>query len=85
MTHLEQIYSLLRQCTPAQREQVFCSLREEFPIHPLEAQLHTRAEVILEAIHRAKELTLRMMRGVIAEAAFEVEVVERRAMIESCG
>jgi hypothetical protein len=43
----------------------------------LEAELHTRAEILLEAIRRAGGLTLRMMRGVIAEAAFEVEVVER--------
>jgi hypothetical protein len=39
--------------------------------------LHARAEIILEAIQRAGGLTLRMIRGVIAEAAFGVEVVER--------
>src|SRR5262249_9756063 len=37
----------------------------------------TKAEIILEAIHRAHPITLRMIRGVIAEAAFRVEVVER--------
>jgi hypothetical protein len=67
----------LAQCTPAQREEVFRHLRQEFTIHPLEAALHTKAEIILEAIERAGGLTLRMMRGVIAEAAFDVEVVER--------
>jgi hypothetical protein len=77
MNPTEEIKRLLRLCSPAQRLEIFRSLRQEFPIHPLEVQLHTEAEVILEAIHRAAGLTLRMIRGVIAEAAFRVEVIER--------
>jgi hypothetical protein len=77
MNIVKQITILLSQCTATQRREVFRSLRAEFGIHPLEAELHTKAEVILEAIHRAGNLTLRMIRGVIAQAAFEVEVVER--------
>jgi len=77
MSHLEQIKQLLSRCSPAQREEVFRHLRQEFSLHPLEAELHAKAEIILEAIQRAGGLTLRMIRGVIAEAAFEVEVVER--------
>ncbi len=77
MSKLEQIKHLLSRCTPAQREEIFHHLREEVAIHPLEAQLHAKAEIILEAIQRAGGLTLRMIRGVIAEAAFGVEVVER--------
>jgi hypothetical protein len=77
MSRAAQIQKLLSECTPAQREEVFRQLRLEFPIHPLETQLHTKAEIILEAIQRAGGLTLRMITGVIAEAAFEVEVVER--------
>jgi hypothetical protein len=77
MNPVNQIKQLLRQCTPAQRQEIFRQLRKEFPIHPLEMQLHTEAEVILEAIQRAAGLTLRMIRGVIAEAAFGVEVVEK--------
>src|SRR5689334_20740994 len=77
MSDPEQIKHLLSLCTPPQRQEVMRSLREEFPIHPLEAQLNTQAEIILEAIQRAGGLTLRMMRGVIAKAAFEIEVVER--------
>jgi hypothetical protein len=68
---------MLGQCTAGQRREILRYLRQEFPIHPLEARLNTEAEVILEAIQRAGGLTLRMMRGVIAQAAFEVEVVER--------
>ncbi len=71
------LQSILHNCTPEEREALFRLLREEFSIHPLEDQLHARAEVILEAIQLAPELTLRMLRGVIAEAAFHVEVAQR--------
>jgi hypothetical protein len=77
MSLTEQIKALLERCSPAERREILHYLRQEFPIHPLEATLYTEAEVILEAIQRAGGLTLRMMRGVIAEAAFGVEVVER--------
>jgi hypothetical protein len=77
MADIEQIKRLLSLCSPAQRQEIFQYLRAEFPIHPLEGELHTEAEIILEAIQRSGGLTLRMIRGVIAEAAFEIEVVER--------
>jgi hypothetical protein len=77
MSDVEEIKRLLSLCHPAQREEVFHQLRQEFSIHPLEQELHANAEIILEAIRRAGGLTLRMIRGVIAEAAFGVEVVER--------
>ncbi len=76
MTETEHIKRLLRECTPAQRQEILSYLRAEFPIHPLEAQLNTEAEVILEAIQRGGVLTLRMIRGVTAEAAFGVDVVK---------
>jgi len=34
------------------------------------------ADVICEAIHRASDLTIRGVRGVIAEASFEVSVIK---------
>jgi hypothetical protein len=76
MTDTEHIKRLLSACTPAQRQEILRYLRVEFPIHPLEAQLNTDAEVILEAIQRGGVLTLRLIRGVIAEAAFGVDVVK---------
>ncbi len=79
MNQVEQIKHLLNHCDQAERVAVFRHLRQEFPIHPLEAVLHAKAEIILEAIQRTGGLTLRMIRGVIAQAAFEVEVVERLA------
>src|SRR5262249_37681364 len=77
MSDVEEIKLLLSLCNPAQRDEVFRQLRQEFTLHPLEQELHAKAEIILEAIRRAGGLTLRMIRGVIAEAAFGVEVVER--------
>ena len=76
MADTEEIKRLLSLCSSAQRQEIFQYLREEFPIHPLEVELNTEAEIILEAIQRSGGLTLRMIRGVIAEAAFEIEVVE---------
>lgn len=48
------------------------------PLHRLEDEFHTKAEVILESIARATELTRRMLRGVIAEAIFKVEVIDNQ-------
>lgn len=74
---VKQIEQLLAACTAEQRQLIFRLLRQEFPIHPIEAELSTEAEIILEAFARDKTgLTFRMMRGVIAQAAFEIEVVQ---------
>lgn len=77
MKPAQQIKSLLPECSVRERRAILRDLRREFPIHPLEAQLNTSAEVILEAIARAGGLTLRMLRGVIGEAVFGVEIVEK--------
>lgn len=77
---IQQIEQLLAACTVEQRRAVFRLLRQEFPIHPIEADLNTEAEIILEAFARNKTgLTFRMMRGVIAQAAFEIEVIQNLA------
>lgn len=73
---VQEILALLEQCTEDQRKMVFAELRKTILIHPIEARLNTRAEIILEAISKdEKGLTFRMLRGVIAEAAFGIEVV----------
>ena len=74
---LERITAALAICRPAVRQEVFRHLRQEFPIHPLEAILDAKAEVILEAIQRASPLTLRGIKGVLAEVSFEVEVINK--------
>lgn len=68
---VDRIKRLLDSCSAEQRREVFEYLRGEMPIHPLEAKLNVQAEILLEAISRASDLTLRGIRGVIAEAAFE--------------
>src|SRR5262249_57231673 len=83
MSDVEEIKLLLSLCNPAQRDEVFRQLRQEFTLHPLDQELHAKAEIILEAIRRASGRTLRMIRGVIAEAAFGVEVVEQPRNLQS--
>jgi hypothetical protein len=79
MSESEQIKELLAKCSREQRKEIFQLLRKKFRIHPLEAELNVQAEVILEAIHKSSDLTLRGIRGVIAQAAFEVNIADRLA------
>jgi hypothetical protein len=72
---LQIIRDLLKKCTSAERTKLFEELREGQIIHPYEKVLGASAETILEAIHRAPELTRRMLRGVVADAAFSEFVV----------
>ena len=72
---VEAIRKLLERCSPKERQALFRELRAIHQIHELEDTLGAPAEVILEAIHRAPELTRRMLRGVIADAAFAQSVV----------
>lgn len=74
-SRINEVKRLLEVCTVAQRREIFDYLRREFPIHPLETKLNAQAEVILEAIDRGSDLTLRGVRGVIAEAAFNLNMV----------
>ncbi|HKO45777.1 MAG TPA: hypothetical protein VJU84_21040 [Pyrinomonadaceae bacterium] len=77
MTKKDEVISLLETCTEQERLEIFQYLRRTIPIHAIEAKLNTQAEVILEAIDRASDLTLRGIRGIIAEAAFLVEVLAK--------
>ncbi len=72
---LKKINELLSQCSRDERLEMLRILRQEFPIHELEKKLNISAEVILEAIDRSSDLTLRGVRGVIAEAAFKEYIV----------
>lgn len=75
---VNQILELLNRCSIQQREIIFQHLRKEFKIHPIESKLNIEAQIILETINKdEKGLTLRMIRGVIAEAAFGIEVVKK--------
>lgn len=72
---LKKISALLNQCSRDERREMLRVLRQEFPIHELERKLNISAEVILEAIDRSSDLTLRGVRGVIAEASFKEYIV----------
>ncbi|MDA8169427.1 MAG: hypothetical protein M0Z59_06990 [Nitrospiraceae bacterium] len=75
MSKVDEIKNQLSRCSEDEQHLVFEYLRSKFPIHPIEKQLNTTAEVILEAIARAGDLTQRGVRGIIAEAAFKQYVV----------
>jgi excisionase family DNA binding protein len=74
---LEDIQLLLDQSTPEVRLHIFQRLRTEFTIHPIEQEFHASAELILEAIARSPDISKRGVRGLIAEAAFELNVVQQ--------
>lgn len=74
-SNLAKLRALLARCNEEQRRLVFNELRATIQIHKLEETFGASAEVILEAIHRASDLTRWMLRGVVAEAGFAKYVV----------
>ena len=76
---IEETRALLAKCSEEERRQIFDELRESFQIHPFEARMNARAEVILEALNRAGDLTLRGIRGIIGEATFVREIAPQLA------
>lgn len=72
---LDAIRQLLGQCSPEEEAVLFREMRARHLIHEFERVIGAPAEMILEAVHRAPELTRRMLRGVIADAAFRTFVV----------
>lgn len=75
MSNVEDIKRLIQRCSAQERREILSFIRSLEPIHPLEGKLNAPAEVILEAIDRSSDLTQRGIRGIIAEAAFTVDVV----------
>ncbi|MBS3961276.1 MAG: hypothetical protein KGZ61_05510 [Sandarakinorhabdus sp.] len=73
---LDAIRELLSRCSPEDEVELLRELRARHPIHEFERAIGAPAEMILEALHRAPELTRRMLRGVIADAAFRTFVVK---------
>lgn len=73
MTKIDEnrLHALLADLPAEDQHALFRILRSRIPIHELEQKLNVSAEVILEAISRASDLTLRGIRGIIAEAAFK--------------
>jgi hypothetical protein len=72
-----QIREILAACTPEQREELVRLVRLEYRVHRIEREWNTSAEVVLEALARAGELTQRMFKGILAEAACKVEIIDK--------
>lgn len=74
---LAQAKSLLDSLPECDQVAILGWLRVRFPIHPLESRWGAPAEVILEAIARASDLSRRGVLGLIAEASFKVNVIDQ--------
>lgn len=72
---LEQIRTVIDHCSEEEKDALFRELRQSRVIHEFERVIGAPAEMILEAVHSAPELTRRMLRGVIADAAFRTFAV----------
>jgi hypothetical protein len=78
----EQIGELIDRTSEEERLFVLSYLRRRVPVHALEEQWGTTSEAILTAIARSSDLTLRGIRGILAEATFEQTVLPK---LESIG
>ncbi len=78
---LVDVLRLLEQCSHSDVLSIVPYLQKRFPdqwaqitgrkTHPLEAKWNISGDVILDAIARSSDLTLRGIRGIIAEAVFD--------------
>lgn len=69
--------AVLSQLSESEQRELLAWLRSIYPIHALESRWGAPAEVILEAIARASDLSHRGVLGLIAEASFKVNVIDR--------
>jgi len=77
MNQLEKAKAAIDACSAEEQRLLSAWLRDRYPIHSLEKSFGAAAEVILEAIGRASDLSRRGVLGLIAEASFQVNVIER--------
>jgi len=73
---LAEIKLLIESRPDADQRELLSWLRTKHPIHKLETEFGAPAEVILEAIARASDLSRRGVLGLIAEASFKVNIVD---------
>jgi hypothetical protein len=72
---IDELKHTLEQCTAEQQAALLDYLKTRVPQHDLEKEWGVGAEVILSAISRSSDLTKRGVRGIIAEAVFERNVL----------
>lgn len=75
MDKFTDILEAVKKLSNEQKQLLFLEIREFILIHDLEKKFNVRAEIILEAINRASDLTQRGIRGVIAETIFGMDVI----------
>lgn len=73
----ENVRQFIESLTPDELASVAGYLRSKLPKHDLEVRWGVEAEVILGAIYRSADITQRGVRGLVAEAVFEREVLPR--------
>ncbi len=74
---LQEIKRLIDQCGDQQCQDILRYVRQRVDIHPLEKQLNCSAEIILESIARAADITIRGIRGIITEVAFKQGILDK--------
>lgn len=79
MSSVDEICQLIDSCTEAEQRAILSHIRKRLVLHPLESEWDINSETILSAIRRSSDLTLRGIRGIIAEATFEDFVVPQLA------
>lgn len=77
MNRVAQAEAILASCTPREKAEILRRLQALLPRHPFETRMNTSAEIILDALERGSDLTLRGIRGVIGEAVFVHEIIPR--------
>jgi hypothetical protein len=78
---VDTVKDFIDHCSAEERGILYEYLRRRLPRHPLEEQWDIDAETILTAIYRSPDLTQRGVRGILAEAVFERDIlpsVEKR-------
>src|SRR5438477_2406805 len=71
----DEVCRLIEQANEEEQRIILAYLRERVPLHTHETEWSTTAEEILTAIARSSDLTLRGIRGILAEAIFEKRVL----------
>jgi hypothetical protein len=72
---LEELKKRIEESTGDVRHALARYLNKSLPRHPLEVEWGIDADTILSAIRRSSDLTKRGVRGIIAEAVFESDVL----------
>jgi hypothetical protein len=67
----DEVHALIDRATEDERKVILNYLRQRLQLHPLEQEWSTTAELIMTAIARSADITLRGVRGILAEAIFE--------------